>query len=502
MDKQNIAFAISMTGASHLPKGVPCQDYSVCWQSEDGNSQIAVVCDGHGSSTYVRSDIGSRLAGEVAKTTLIRFIQNVPPTLFLHQSGAVTSRPTSEEAFWGMAPTKPVHVMTEIEQMNYRQNQLFFQQVQNIREQDNVLMALFTDIYNQWIEAITKDCQERPFSEGEQKALGNHKLVKAYGTTLLAFVKTPYYWLSFQIGDGRIVAATKGLDWDQPVPWDCNCFQNFTTSLCNSNPVIAFRYAFDGTGKFPAAIICSSDGMEDSYGDYDIAPQYLHNFYTGILNTFLTEGRDKTVEKLREFLPKLSAAGSKDDMSMAGIIDLNAIIDGLKMSEIRSKRDELNAQHLERISERKKIEESLNSIQDEINYLGEKLEGCEVKKRNILDEIEDFMKRITNLHSEETIQNDNIRQVKEMIKSKSAQLSDLRDHLNVIIEQNNKADDEARARKLELKQLYDDIEAHIAELDDADLKQWEAMVATLATIEKPSVGENNNENLQLNKPER
>lgn len=365
VNKEAIVFAISKVGASHLPKGVPCQDYSLMVNDED--IQMIVVCDGHGSKTYVRSDVGSRLAAEITKENLIEFVNNTPPVLFKNRKGAVTSRPEWDDPMWGSAPEKPIEEMTEEEYMNYEQNQAFFYQVKDIRDIDSVFKFLFEEINAKWVEAIRKDSEDRPFTDEEKEALGNHRLEKAYGSTLMAFVKTPDYWFAFHIGDGRLITVDRHLDMVQPVPWDCNCFQNYTTSLCNTNPVRLFRYAFDGTGCFPAAIFCCSDGIEDSYGDYELNPQSLHGFYQGLLDQFVKVGEETTLKKLENFLPVLSEKGSRDDMSLAGIINLDALQDGLEEQEIR---DEIN-----------KVESQLRDLQRQENEIKARIDEAYTKEK-------------------------------------------------------------------------------------------------------------------------
>lgn len=333
-NRKEIVFAISKVGASHIPKGVPCQDYSL--KLEDENVQMIIVCDGHGSPTYVRSDVGARLAAEVTKETLLNYLGNNMTSLFRNKKGAVTARPECDDNLWGASPNKPVETMTETEIQNYEQNQLFFEQVKDNLYVDSFFKNIFEEIYEKWVTAIKKDFEEHPFTDSEKEALGNNRLEKAYGSTLMAFVKTPYYWFAFHIGDGRLIAVDRHLDMTQPVPWDCNCFQNFTTSLCNTEPVKLFRYAFDGTGHFPAAIFCCSDGIEDSWGDYEASPNLLHNFYRGLLDQFVKTGTETTLKNIEDFLPVLSKKGSGDDMSLAGIINLDALQDGLDEQEIRA----------------------------------------------------------------------------------------------------------------------------------------------------------------------
>ena len=103
----------------------------------DEDIQMIVVCDGHGSKTYVRSDVGSRLAAEITKKVLLEAVKNTSFDLFLGKKGAVTARPELDDTMWGAAPNKPIESMTEAELMNYEQNQTFFKQVEDIREQDD-----------------------------------------------------------------------------------------------------------------------------------------------------------------------------------------------------------------------------------------------------------------------------------------------------------------------------------------------------------------------------
>ncbi len=478
MDSKNrFSFALSKTGASHLPKGIPCQDYSLSWESEDGQNLILIVCDGHGSSTYVRSDVGSKLAAEITKAKLLDFIAMTNPSVFLKRQGAVTARLSLDDSKWGLPPSKPVTSMTEVEALLYKQNMQFCQQVKEIREQDSVIYGVLEQIYYEWLDSIKKDNAENPFSDTERAALGDSDLVKAYGTTLMAYVQTPFYWLAFHIGDGRIVASDRNLNWYQPVPWDCNCFQNFTTSLCNKNPLISFRYAFNGMGDFPVAVMCCSDGIEDSYGDFDIAPSYLLNFYTGLLDSTLVESKDSFLEKLSAFLPKLSATGSKDDMSLAGFVCLDAIRDGLKECELRNRRDRLNAEHAERMNRQKQLVTELNKLQKELEELKGKLSEVEHKKQSILEKLKSLILQEENLKSEETEANKNILSYQLRIKEQSAEIEKMLININKEIDDNKAEDENARIQKAELKSKFDELEDKIAEQKRADLEAWQEFVA-------------------------
>ena len=322
-----MVFNTSILGASHIKDNKPCQDYSIAWQSEDEGTVVLVVCDGHGSDTYVRSDVGSRLAGEIALEAVKRFILPVggirPDSNWIAgMRGAVTAREHDVLTRYCETLPKAEEDMTDTDWMRYSQRLEFREQVKGVYEQDAIFQALFTSIYEKWLGAIHLDARQNPFTEDELARLGKHKLVKAYGTTLMTYVQAKDFWFAFHIGDGRMLSYEEGQGWKQIVPWDCNCFQNQTTSLCNTDPVPMFRYAFDGTGTCPKAVFCCSDGIEDSYGDYDVAPDRLHNYFSGLLEVFIREGKESIMSKLEEFLPKLSAIASKDDMSIAGVINM------------------------------------------------------------------------------------------------------------------------------------------------------------------------------------
>ena len=113
--------------------------------------------------------------------------------------------------------------------------------------------------------------------------------------------------------------CNKNFSWNTPVPEDCTCFLNYTTSLCDSNPLIEFRYAFNGTGCFPFAVMLCSDGLDGSLRTHE----NIIDFYEQIIDLQL-DGDDVDTE-LENYLPQLSELGNKDDISLAGFIDTNAI---------------------------------------------------------------------------------------------------------------------------------------------------------------------------------
>ena len=116
---------------------------------------------------------------------------------------------------------------------------------------------------------------------------------------------------------------------------------------------------------FPQRCFCCSDGIEDSYGDYEINPQKLHGFYQGLLDQFVKVGEETTLQNIGDFLPVLSEKGSRDDMSLAGIIDISLVENGLKEAEIKDKIAELDNQINELEKQKERLEMELkNCIED------------------------------------------------------------------------------------------------------------------------------------------
>ena len=376
---RKIVFNVTQMGASHVKSGKPCQDHSLSWESDDKMVQVAIVCDGHGGDTYVRSDVGSKLAAEIALSNIRNFIDTVSPAIFLDKSAAVTARPNEEEDELFPAGKKSVPAdLTESEMKQLEQDKAFYAAVENIRQQDMLFCQLFARIYMQWLDAIQKDANDNPFTEFEKGCLKNARIVKAYGTTLMAFVRTPLYWFAFHIGDGKMVACNRNMEWFEPVPWDCNCFLNMTTSLCNSNPIPMFRYAFSGKGDFPSAVIMGSDGLDDSW----VTMENLQNFYSQTLSIFDDLGEEKAVKELNDYLPVLSQKGSRDDMSMAGIVDMDEIKCGLSIYKNRRQQRALKKEKDETETELGRLNKLKTELDEDIKRLTAEIAKAKEEKES------------------------------------------------------------------------------------------------------------------------
>lgn len=403
-----ITFNTTRMGASHVKSGKPCQDYSLSWKSDDDKVLVCIVCDGHGGDTYVRSDVGSRLAAEISLKNIQEFIQCTPASLFLDTEAAVTARPDENDSFFGNSKLERATAdMSESQLAKYNQDKSFRESVKDILEQDSVFTTLFARIYVQWMNAINQDAQNNPFSDEEKSLLKDARIAKAYGTTLMAFVRTPLYWFAFHIGDGKLLCCDAALNWREPVPWDCNCFLNITTSLCLREPLNSFRYAFSGKGDFPAAVMMGSDGIDDTW----CTLERLQNFYSQTLSIFDEIGPEEAVKQLGEYLPTLSAKGSRDDVSIAGIIDLDAIKSGVAAYKIRRSISSI-------MEEKTAKEKDISALKGNKAELEVALKKLQENHSGLLDMIVDFTKKLANINEEKAKR-------EAELKSKTAELDKL-----------------------------------------------------------------------------
>ena len=247
-------------GESHKATDKPCQDYSFC--SQMATHTIAIISDGHGGTRYYRSEVGSRLLTEVTARCLTEFAEGIPQESF-------SGKPFSTVAVGDTMPPE--------------------------------LQQLFGAIVVGWRNAVMEHAGQHPLTETEQAIAvpqDEHEWEKTYGCTLIAALRTPSYWLAFQVGDGKCVAINtspydrsqqpddqwelahidvaqeRGLRISQPIPWDDRCFLNKTTSICDTDALSRFRCCYGGIDTAPVAIFLGSDGIDDSFGE----EENLYNF--------------------------------------------------------------------------------------------------------------------------------------------------------------------------------------------------------------------------------
>lgn len=276
------AFNLTEIGASHIKEEKVCQDDSLSF--EDKGYAVAIVCDGHGSNKYFRSDRGSRMASEVTMSAIQELMK---------------SRTIKNEQ-----GSKLIDAL--------------------FANSDKFMQQLAANIIYRWREQIAEDYQREPFSESELALLSPKELaasqkedgwVSAYGTTLIAAVRASNFWFGLHIGDGKCVTVNADGTTAQPIPWDEKCFLNVTTSLSDAQALSSFRSVFS-TKNLPTAIFVGTDGVDDTFGN----DEALESFYKTVVQLFNEKDFDEAKAELKTYLPKLSEKGSRDDVSIAGIL--------------------------------------------------------------------------------------------------------------------------------------------------------------------------------------
>lgn len=291
-----IVFNSTAQGESHKATGKVCQDASLCVSDAEDNIHFGVVSDGHGSSTYFRSNIGSEILIEITREKVFEFInqielENIVETNF-----------------------QQIPIRKEVDKKQFIHDELF--------------RGLFASIISCWNEKIMNHWLENKPTNEEMR---RHKVPEsailkyensegievAYGCTLLSFIRTDKFWFAFHLGDGTCITFDEDGSWTEPIPADEKCIGNITTSMCEEDALDNFRYCI-GTNTFPLAIFIASDGLDGAYGNISD----LALLYNGIIKSFVTKGDELTINDIKESLPVLSTKGiSRDDMSLAGLVD-------------------------------------------------------------------------------------------------------------------------------------------------------------------------------------
>ena len=127
-----------------------------------------------------------------------------------------------------------------------------------------------------------------------------------------------------QKGDGHaVVIDRQGAVSDQVIPWDDRCYLNVTTSLCDSDAAGSFTWRLLQGDEVEdiAAVMLGSDGVEDSFANSD-----LMGAYYGLLAVECVEnGESATEAAMLNDLAEMSRYGRKDDISVVGLIDPEAM---------------------------------------------------------------------------------------------------------------------------------------------------------------------------------
>ena len=279
------SFAHTTIGANHIQRNICCQDSSMAINNED--FVFAAVADGHGSPHYLRTERGSKFAVECAFDCVSEFLE----------------------------------CLKDAEEV-----------MDDQKQRDKLLDQLWRSIVSRWHSRCEADYEQEPFTPEEYDRIPDEygfyrdiymsgDFISAYGTTLTFIAATEEFAFCGQIGDGKCVTIdSKGIACD-PVPDDPRCFDNITTSLCQEDAVLSARFVYFPKDCFPPALFIGTDGVQNSYWDIE----QLHGFYRGLALTIAEYGMTEGVQQLAAFLPEMTRKGSGDDVSVAGIVDLESL---------------------------------------------------------------------------------------------------------------------------------------------------------------------------------
>ncbi len=331
----------SVQGATHIQAELPNQDAVGWWPHEpgvvgSGLPVVMAVSDGHGSAKSFRSDVGSKLAVEVATEEIVRFFH--------------LDQPNQEE--------------------RYSNFQLI---------NDQAKTRLPHNLVERWQKEALQHRQENPFTEEEinrleaKEGLAAVRLVEAeqssvaYGATLLTVLVTKDFILYLQLGDGDILCVDSNGRSTQPFPKDERLIANETTSLCLKNAWQEVRVRLvNYSDNPPELIMLSTDGYANSFATdedfFRVGEEYF--------NLIRKQGVDYVAEQLKQFLENTSQNGSGDDITLGIITRIT--------------------------TELERVEKKLNA---QIEELGEQMTQDREKLSNHDNQFNKFDKRVSNLES-------------------------------------------------------------------------------------------------------
>lgn len=347
-DGQIRCYGATTKGSIHDKNGKPMQDRSLQnYFGENNQNLLIAVSDGHGSDPYFRSEVGAQLAIDIAAKLVVDFLSEF-----------------EYEEDW------PDFVQrgTEMDQLNkdpYAEPQF---------------RHLFDMIVAQWRESVENDLSQNPPNEEEylKASVKNDDSIKKlyetqgasklniYGCTLIVAVRTQNYWLTFRLGDGTCEALDKDNNWFSPLPWDAQCENNVTTSLCEHGAE-SFTYCYGR--NIPTALFIASDGIDDNFGGIhnSITPpeqiEWFRNLIFDIRHHKL-EWLESDVEQ------QLNALRHYDDKSLRLWIDTSCM-DYIYDSIVKQSLD-FNENKLEQCkSYINKKEKEIKELENEISLLEE-----------------------------------------------------------------------------------------------------------------------------------
>ncbi len=267
----------SIRGASHERSGAPNQDaYALYPPSGEGATVACAVADGHGGTKYFRSEIGARIAVDVALQMVEGILQTLPPD-------GLKSQHTKNQIAETLASSIVGGWQAAVEE--HRKENLATQAEASI-----------------WAKETNQDLERRMAPQ------------IAYGSTLLVTAVVRDEILFAQLGDGDILLVS---DTGEAIPVftaEADMLGGETTSLVSPDAIKRARVGFWNRPEvLPAMIMLSTDGYSNSFPD---APSF-HQVASDIWEMTIEGNWDKVQATLPEWLTETTRKGSGDDITVA-----------------------------------------------------------------------------------------------------------------------------------------------------------------------------------------
>jgi len=458
-------FCKSVRGASHIKRDIPCEDYGLKYENSEIGCKIFVLGDGHGDPNCVRSQIGSRAVCEIAAEELRVFAEALNTS---KKAAEATEHTDSESEEWASSPSSE-------------------NLVEKLLAPDmagELVYQLARSIIGKWGIYVSDHYENNPFTDEEKEIAqemldlyqrGEH-IEHIYGTTMIAGLMTEDYLLLLHHGDGRCVVFDCGGAVSQPVPWDDRCVGVFTTSMCEYDALERCRFHVIDLKKNPViACVLGSDGVEDSFASMD----RMHIFYREQLAIACEEGIG--VEGLEAYwessLPTFSATGSRDDVTICGVIDIEAFREKLALMDVENDivaLKETIARIDERLPQMKLKEDFLMNQKKEgalvYNALAEKYKKLEEEYAGIQKDLQESRKNDTQPQQSQggflyTVQT-GAQAFMERFHLSLSSRNCLENRLNAILKEKSDLETELRAAEAEQNKRIKDYEDYRKEREE------------------------------------
>lgn len=258
-----------VVGDLHEERGMACEDAVGVWCDARHGKYVGVVADGHGDPTCVRSAKGAQLAVDVAIECLRDF------------TGENDAR---------------------------------------------VLAGLAKRMVKEWKHRVFSDLQERPIEQDELGNMSRDSIelwrrshpAHLYGSTIVAVLLTSEYCAFFQQGDGLCALVCNDGTITYPMPADDKCVGNLTTSLSDDDAEDCIRFCRIALSENQVmGLFVATDGVDKSY----VAREHLDAFFREIIVGAQHLREEALCVSITEMLADVSKFGSRDDASLACVID-------------------------------------------------------------------------------------------------------------------------------------------------------------------------------------